>query len=221
MNIVFLGPPGVGKGTYAAMLSVKLNIPHISSGDILRDEINKGTELGNKVRQYMNKGHLVPDEVIIEILKKRLDKNDCKKGFILDGFPRTVRQAEELKRFVDIDIVINFFAPEDLIIKRLSGRLICPKCKAVYNIYFRPPKNNRKCDICKSKLLQREDDKENVVRKRLEIYERKTKPLIDFYRRNGILSDVYADQDIEHVINEIVRKIRGDVYGKNSRINKT
>ncbi|MEM4789778.1 MAG: nucleoside monophosphate kinase, partial [Ignisphaera sp.] len=158
MKLVFIGPPGIGKGTYAKMLNQKYGVLHISTGDIFREEISKGTELGIKVKQFVEKGLLVPDEIVIEIIKQVLQRPECKKGFILDGFPRTIKQAEALEQITTIDAVFLFEAPVEIIIERVSGRLICPNCGAIYNIHWKPPKTPGICDVCGHTLIRRKDD---------------------------------------------------------------
>ncbi|RLF14329.1 MAG: adenylate kinase [Thermoprotei archaeon] len=202
LNLVFLGPPGVGKGTYAKELSKRYNIPHISTGDIFREEIRKGTELGKKVKSYVERGELVPDEIVIEVVRKRLSQDDCKRGFILDGFPRTINQAIALDSIVKVDLVFNFVAPKSVIIERLSGRRICQKCGAIYHIKFNPPKRPGICDKCGGPLYQREDDKPEVIEERLRVYEKQTAPIVDYYRKKGILVEVDASRNMEEVIKD-------------------
>jgi len=205
MRLVFIGPPGVGKGTYATAISKKYGIPHISTGDILREEVKKGSEIGLKAREYMERGELVPDGIIIEIIRRRLAEEDCKKGFILDGFPRTLPQAEALDRITRIDLVLNFVAPDEVIIERLSGRRICRVCGAIYHVKYMPPKVPGKCDKCGGELYQREDDKPEVVRRRLEVYRKRTEPVIQYYRDKGVLVDVDASEQADVVVPRIVR----------------
>lgn len=201
MNIIFLGPPGSGKGTQADLISKELNIPHISTGDIFRCNIKNQTELGKKASDYTSKGLLVPDEITNEMIKDRLNKEDCKNGFILDGYPRTINQAEFLKSIIKIDKIINFELNDEEIIKRISGRRTCPNCNAVYNIYRSPPKKENICDKCGSKLIKRDDETPNVVKKRLDVYKKETKPLIDYYKNEII--NISASPSI----NEITKKV--------------
>ena len=214
MRIVLLGPPGSGKGTYASRLSPILNIPHISTGDMVREEIRAQTEIGKKIKEYSDKGELVPDEIIIDLLTKRLKKPDAEKGFILDGFPRTIKQAEALEKMFKIDVVINLNVPDEIIIKRLSSRLICKQCGAVYNQLTLKPKVDGICDKCGGKLYQREDDKPEVIQERLNVYRKSTEPLIGHYRRKSILRDVYCNdlmtppEVIVEKIMEIIRSIK-------------
>jgi len=208
MNIVLLGPPGVGKGTYAGRLSERYGIPHISTGDILREEIKRDSELGRKVKKYVERGELVPDSIIIEVIKERLAADDCRKGFILDGFPRTLNQARALDNIVRVDVVFNFVAPKEVIIERLSGRRICRKCGAIYHIRYKPPKKPGVCDICGGELYQREDDKPEVIERRLEVYKEQTAPLIDYYSRKGLLVDIDASKEADEVIAQCERILR-------------
>ena len=183
MKIMLLGAPGVGKGTVANFLVKKLKIPNVATGDILREEAKTNKEL----REIMNQGKLVPDELVSEIIERRLKKDDCKGGFVLDGFPRTIKQAEFLEeRNVSFDYVLNLKASEGEIIKRLSGRRICAKCKAIYHIENIKPKKEGICDKCGSELVQRDDDKPESIRQRFRVYEKKTAPLIKFYEKKGI-----------------------------------
>jgi len=206
IRIVMLGPPGSGKGTYASRLTNILGVPHISTGDIVREEIKAGTEIGKKIKEYSDRGELVPDEIIVRLLIERLRKPDAQKGFILDGFPRTIRQAEVLKEISKIDLVINLNVPDEIIIQRLSNRLVCKRCGAIYNRLTLKPKVDEICDLCSGELYQREDDKPEVVRERLNVYKRSTEPLIEYYRREGILKDVYCN-DLMTPPEEVVKKI--------------
>ncbi len=203
MRIVFIGPPGIGKGTYAKMLSQKYGIPHISTGDIFREEIAKGSELGQKVKHYVEKGLLVPDEVVIKVVEQRLSRPDCERGFILDGFPRTINQAIALDNIAKIESAIVFEAPLNIIIERVSGRIICPNCGAIYHMSWKPPKNPWTCDICGSKLIRREDDSPDVVRRRYEAYEQTFGPIIEYYRRKGILIEIDASKEAPEVVKEL------------------
>ncbi|RLE94571.1 MAG: adenylate kinase [Thermoprotei archaeon] len=204
MRIVLLGPPGIGKGSYAKELSKRLGIPHISTGDIFREEIKKETELGKKVKEYVEKGELVPDEIVIEVVRNRLSQPDCQKGFILDGFPRTLNQAKALDEITKIDIVFNFEAPIEVIIDRVSGRRICKKCGAIYHIKYNPPKKDGICDICEGELYQREDDKPEIVKHRLEVYNKQFKPIVEYYKEKGILVTVNAARKINKVVDECI-----------------
>lgn len=194
MIVVLLGPPGSGKGTYASILTGRLGVPHVSTGDLVREEIRAGTKVGRMIEEYNRRGELVPDEVILELLKKRISKPDCSEGFILDGFPRTLRQAEALEGMAKVDVVVNLDVPDEIIVDRLSSRLICRNCGAIYNERTLKPKRPGVCDKCGGPLYKREDDKPNVVRERLKVYREKTKPLIDFYERRGLLVNVRCEE---------------------------
>jgi len=205
MNIILLGPPGVGKGTVAVKLSEKLNLPHIATGDMLRENISKKTELGLEARDYMDKGLLVPDKLVIEMIKERLKKADCKKGFILDGFPRTINQAEQIAKVVKIDKVINLQANDEIIVKRLSRRKVCEKCSFIYHLDFIKPNREGFCDKCDGNLYQREDDKPEAIKERLTVYREQTEPLIDYYKKKYLLIDVDGSGTPEGVF-ELVAK---------------
>jgi len=199
MNIVLLGSPGVGKGTYANILSKKYNIPHISTGDIFREAVKKRTKLGRKVKEFLDRGELVPDYITIQVVKERSEKYDAKEGFLLDGFPRTINQAEKLEEFKKIDKVLNFVAPEKAIMDRLSGRRVCKKCGAIYHIKYMKPRVEGVCDKCGGELYQRSDEKPKIIKKRLKEYSRKTKPLIDYYKKKGLLANINSNFPIEKV----------------------
>jgi len=209
MNLIFLGAPGAGKGTQAKKVSEKYGIPQISTGDMLREAVAKGTELGKKAKEYMDKGELVPDEIVIGIVKERLQQPDCERGFILDGFPRTLAQAKALDEMLKelnkkIDGVINIAVPEEEVVKRIVNRRTCRNCGAVYHLIYNPPKEDNKCDKCGGELYQRDDDKEETVRERFRVYKQNTEPLIDYYRKKGVLYDVDGTKDINGVWEEIV-----------------
>ncbi len=212
MNFIFLGAPGAGKGTQAALLSEKLKIPHISTGDMLREELKKGTSLGLKVKAFMAKGELVPDQMVLEVMKQRLGEKDCQTGFILDGFPRTLVQAEDLDSLLEeigkkIDWVVKIKVSKETVVKRLSARLVCPACGADYNLETRPPRKSGICDLCDTGLEQRIDDREDVILNRLEVYEKQTQPLELYYQKQGKLVEIDGERDKESVLNEILRKI--------------
>lgn len=196
MNIVILGPPGVGKGTYAGFLSDKFCIPKISVGDLFRKAIKDETPLGKKIRNYVSSGDLVPDEIVIELVKNRLQNDDCRMGFLLDGYPRTVAQAEAMEKFKKIDVALNFVAPDEIIMSRIGGRRTCSKCGAVYHIKNIPPKVEGICDRCGGRLIQRSDEKPEVIKNRLVVYREKTKPVVDYLRKKGLLVDIDAHYDI-------------------------
>ncbi len=202
MRIILLGAPGAGKGSQAGLLEDKLNIPHISTGDMFRSNIRGNTMLGSKVKSYMDRGVLVPDELTVEIVKDRFLKEDCIKGFILDGFPRTLTQAEYLdeaffKMRMEITYAIDIYAPDEVIIKRLSGRRICSGCGKNYHIRTKPPVKEGICDECGGKLVQRNDDREEIIRKRLETYHIETEPLIGYYKKKGKLLKIDGRGSIE------------------------
>ena len=208
MNIILFGPPGAGKGTQAKKLVDFYGIPQISTGDILRANVREGTELGLAAKAYMDKGELVPDDVLIGIIKNRLTEQDCIKGFILDGYPRTVPQADALAVILDeiekpIDVVLNLEVPDEELIRRISGRLICSKCGASYNRTFNPPKKEGICDICEGEVFQRADDKEDAVQNRLSVYKKQTQPLIAYYAKQGILVTLDGTKDMRKVFKDI------------------
>jgi len=190
MKIVLIGPPGAGKGTYARYFSKKYCIPHISTGDIFRAEVAKGTELGKKIKEILDRGELVPDEIVIEVVKRRLSEPDTVKGFILDGFPRTINQAKALEKITKIDAVIHIYITEDEAVRRLSNRYICPKCGRVYNLLFNPPKEDLKCDDDGTPLTRRSDDEPEVIRRRYRIYYETFQPIIDYYKEKKLLIEI-------------------------------
>lgn len=213
MRIILLGAPGAGKGTQAKTLASRLNLPHISTGDILRQNVAKTTELGKKAKDYMNKGLLVPDELVTQMVGSRIDQGDAKKGFILDGYPRNISQAESLnnllkERGIFINKVFDLNASEAVIVQRLSGRLACSGCNSNYHIKNMPPKKEMICDNCGSKLYQRADDKEETIKKRLEVYRQESAALIKYYEAQNILQEVCADQSAEIVLNEMISAVR-------------
>ena len=197
MNIIFFGAPGAGKGTQAEIVSKRLGIPTISTGNIIREAIRTGTEMGKSAKSYIDAGKLVPDEVVIGIIKDRLSKEDCKNGYILDGFPRTIPQAEALDKMgANIDVVLNIEVSDEDIVKRMSGRRTCPKCGATYHTVFNPTKKEGVCDSCASVLTIRKDDDPEVVRNRLEVYHKETEPLKGFYKDKGILKTVVGQEEL-------------------------
>lgn len=208
MNIILLGVPGVGKGTIAKLLEKRFSIPQISTGDILRGVASKKTNLGKRVKKYMNSGKLVPKKIVISLLKERLDKKDCRKGFILDGFPRTKSQANALNGIADIAVVFDLYASEKIIIQRLSGRRICRKCRAIYHVENMPPKRKGICDGCMGKLVHREDDKPKAIKKRLNIYKKKTEPLIKYYNRKGLSKKINAEENPKDILKNCLKALR-------------
>ncbi|WP_404450882.1 adenylate kinase [Virgibacillus necropolis] len=212
MNLILMGLPGAGKGTQAEKISEKYNIPHISTGDMFRLAIKEGTDLGKKANAFMDQGDLVPDEVTIGIVEERLRKDDCQNGFLLDGFPRTIAQAEALQSLLanmdeDIDYVLHVDVPEEQLVKRLTGRRICPTCGATYHVMYNPPKEEGICDKDDSELIQRKDDTPETVRNRLDVNINQTKPLLDFYQEKGYLVTVDGDKEIDVVFQDIQAKI--------------
>lgn len=202
MKLIFLGPPGAGKGTQAVKIASRFGIAHISTGDMLRAEMREGTELGKAAKGFIDRGELVPDDVILGMVKNRIQLDDCKNGFLFDGFPRTIAQAEALERISSIDHVINLDVPVERLISRISGRRMCPSCGAAYHVSTR---QNGICD-CGAALYQRDDDKEDTVRNRLVVYERSTKPLIDYYAGKGLLHTINGDADID-IVDEKIREV--------------
>lgn len=212
MRLILLGPPGAGKGTQASAIVKRYNIPHISTGDIFRMNIRENTPLGKEVKSYLDDGILVPDELVVDIVKDRLKKSDCANGFILDGYPRTINQAEVLdkelaKMGTKLDAVINIFLDVQLLIERAVGRRLCKNCGATYHIKFHPPKQDGICDICGGELYQRDDDKEETVKKRIEVYLTQTKPLIEYYKDKDILVNIDGAQSIEDTFKEIINAL--------------
>ncbi len=226
-KIIFLGPPGSGKGTYASYVSWLLGIPHISTGQIFREAIKQNTELGKTVHEYLQKGVLVPDAVTIRVLKARIRKPDCQKGFILDGYPRTMPQAKSLDEVVDIDVVINLKIHEAILIKKLSARRICEKCGDTYNIInidetvegiqydmpSMPPKTPGRCDKCGGKLIQRKDDRIEVIKTRLQLDRERSEPLLRYYRSRGLVEDVSVHLGLEKTMPIIIDKVKAHRVG--------
>ena len=202
MKLIFLGPPGAGKGTQAAKIASRFGIAHISTGDMLRAEMRDGTALGKAAKDLIDRGELVPDDVILGMVKNRIRQDDCKNGFLFDGFPRTIAQAEALEAISGIDYVINLEVPTERLISRISGRRMCPGCGAAYHVSKHP---DSKCE-CGETLYQRDDDKEETVRNRLVVYERSTKPLIDYYANKGLLHSVNGDADID-IVDAAIRAV--------------
>lgn len=210
MQLILMGPPGAGKGTQAAELIKKYGIPQISTGDMFRAAVKEGTELGKKAEACMKSGALVPDEVTIGIVKERLSKADCEKGFILDGFPRTVEQADALEKILSelgkkLDAVLNIHVPAEDLIERAVGRRICKGCGATYHIKFNAPKTEGKCDNCGGELYQRADDNADTMKNRLSVYEASTRPLIDYYKKAGVYSEIDGRQPINEVTAALIK----------------
>ncbi|HHF53069.1 MAG TPA: adenylate kinase [candidate division WOR-3 bacterium] len=214
MRLIFLGPPGAGKGTQADYLKERYGIEKISTGDILREAVRNGTKLGKLASSYMEKGELVPDDIILSLVKERISKLE---NFVLDGFPRTIIQAEGLENILrelkkDLKTVIYFDIDDEKVIKRLTSRRVCPRCGAVYNLITNPPKNDEICDLCGVALEKRKDDNEVTIRNRLQVYKRDTLPLIDFYEKRGLLKKIDADRTPEEVFSSILGLLRNDIY---------
>ncbi len=209
MKIVMLGAPGAGKGTQAKMISAKYHLPHVSSGDIFRANIAAGTELGRKAKEYMDKGLLVPDELTVDLIIDRISEDDCKDGCILDGFPRTIRQAETLDEALakigeKLDYAIDVDVPDEHIVKRMSGRRVCSSCGATYHIVNNPSKKGDRCEVCGAPLIQRDDDKPQTVQKRLDVYHEQTQPLVYYYRGQHIWHPVDGTRSVDDVFAGIV-----------------
>lgn len=207
-----MGLPGAGKGTQAEKINAVYGIPHISTGDMFRLSIKEGTDLGKKAKEYMDQGELVPDEVTIGIVRERLNKDDCKNGFLLDGFPRTTRQAEALQEILtdmndELDKVVHVDVPEEQLVERLSGRRVCPTCGTTYHVLYNPPEKEGVCDKDGTELIQRDDDKPETVKNRLSVNMEQQKPLLDYYREKGYLVTVNGDQEIDEVFRDIQAKI--------------
>lgn len=209
MNIILMGLPGAGKGTQASEIVKKFPIPHISTGDMFRKAIKDETDLGKEAKSYMDRGELVPDEVTVGIVKERISEDDAKKGFLLDGFPRTIDQAESLSQIMseldrEIDAVINIEVPEEELMNRLTGRRICEKCGTTYHLVFNPPKVDGICDIDGGKLYQREDDNPETVSNRLSVNVKQSKPILEYYNNKGVLKNIDGSKDIDEVTNDVI-----------------
>ena len=210
MKIVMLGAPGAGKGTQAKQIAAKYGVPHISTGDIFRANLKAGTELGKKAKVYMDQGQLVPDSLTLELIMDRFSQEDCKNGYVLDGFPRTIPQAEALTKALTkngdkLDYAVNVEVPDENIINRMSGRRACAKCGGTFHIKYNPTKQEGICDLCGGELYIRDDDKPEIVEKRLKTYHEQTQPLIDYYSKEGILKEVDGTRDVEKVFEEICK----------------
>ncbi len=214
-NIILMGPPGAGKGTQAKLLISKFNLPHISTGDMFREAIKNKTPLGVIASQYINDGHLVPDDVTIGLVKERLSQEDCANGYILDGFPRTIPQAEALTALTkeigrEIDFVINIDTPKEMLVERIGGRRVCKVCGAPFHIVTRKPKVEGVCDVCGGELIQRKDDNEEALNTRLEIYTKDTKPILDYYESLGLLKSFDGTIGAENLLNEISKLLEAE-----------
>ncbi len=212
MHIILLGAPGAGKGTQAELLIKKYGLAHVAPGDIFRQAVREGTPLGKKAKEYMDRGALVPDEIVIGIMRERLAREDCRRGFLLDGFPRTVNQADALGQTlqelgITLDGVVNLEVSEVELVRRLTGRRVCPKCGANYHVMFNPPRTEGRCDNCGTDLIQRDDDREETVRRRLEVYRNQTQPLINYYQERGLLKTVNGEQPVDKVSQDLARII--------------
>jgi len=210
MVIILLGPPGSGKGTQAKKISQKLSIPHISTGDLFRENLSKGTELGKKVKSYMESGNLVPDDIVVDMLMSRVTAPDCKNGYLLDGFPRSLPQAEALQKQLGNNvnlIVLNIKVDDESIVKRIEGRMTCDNCGQIYNRHFSPARIDSVCDKCGGKLSQRSDDNATVIRERLSVYHKQTAPLEGYYEKMNVLHSVNGEQDPNIVYNELMKFI--------------
>ncbi len=212
MKIIFLGPPGVGKGTQAKEAASAIEIPHISTGEILRGAVQAGSDLGTQAKTYMDKGELVPDELVVAMVAQRLVEPDCTNGYLLDGFPRTIAQATALdaklaERNETIDKVLYFSAPDDVLIRRLSGRRSCPKCQAGFHIEAMPPKTEGICDECGAQLIQRDDDQPETIKNRLEVYTAQTAALIDYYQTTGSLVEVNSTGPVDEIAGDVAQAL--------------
>lgn len=212
MRIILMGPPGAGKGTQADFLKTRLNIPHISTGDMFRKALKEQTPLGMEAKSFMDKGQLVPDSVTIGIVKERLTQSDCQKGFLLDGFPRTIPQADALEQTLQdlgmkLDKVINIVVKRESLIERLTGRRVCKNCGATYHLLFNPSKSGGNCDACGGELYQRSDDSLETVSNRLDVYESQTAPLVDYYRKKGLLLEINGEMPVEEVTGSIIEAL--------------
>lgn len=211
LRLVLLGPPGSGKGTYATRLSESLNIPPVSTGDLVRNEAKSLSDLGRKIKSYSEKGELVPDQIINDLIMEKLDSDECKNGFILDGYPRTIEQAVFLDKIASLDATIYLDVPDDVIVERLSTRLVCSKCGAIYNEKYLKPEKPGVCNICGASLYKREDDRPQVIRERLKVYRRSTMPLIDHYQSKGVLKKITVPEAApppQEVVEKILRIIK-------------
>ncbi len=211
MRLVIMGPPGAGKGTQSALISSKYGIPHVSTGDMFREILKRSDDLANRIRKYVESGELVPDELVVEMVRDRICRPDCERGFILDGFPRTVAQAEALDRMLEsagkeLNAVLYLRVSEEAVVRRLSRRRVCESCGAIYHLDYNPPKRPGVCDRCGGRLIQRDDDQEEVIRERLRVYHEQTEPLINYYGERGLLVEIDGCKEI-HEVWEDVQKV--------------
>lgn len=220
MRKIFLGAPGSGKGTVASRVAPKFNVPHISTGDLFRENIKQETPIGMEAKNHMESGGLVPDEIVIKMLSERIQRDDCQEGFILDGFPRTIPQAEKLAELSDMDIVINMDVSDEIVVKRLSSRVTCKDCGEIFNLIGVPPKKEGKCDKCESDLIRRPDDEPEIIQHRLNTYKEQTAPLIDFYKNKNLVVDV-ACTNINQTAEETAQSVLDAIEGFTSEIEKT
>ncbi len=209
MHVIFLGPPGAGKGTIAKEVEQAMKLPQISTGDLFRSHIANQTDLGKQVKAILDSGELVPDSITTEMVKERLQESDCTNGVILDGYPRTIEQAKALKTFAQIDVVINFVISKESVVKRLSGRRIAKQSGKIYHTLYNPPKQDGICDVSGEPLIQREDDKEDAILNRLEVYEKQTAPLIEFYTKEGLIKNIDAEVSITEVSEKTLGLLKG------------
>ncbi len=227
MNTVLLGPPGAGKGTLAAVLKEKFGLLHISTGDLLREEMKSGSDLGNKVKKYVESGDLVPDEIVIQMIEKKLSQNDSNaKGYMLDGFPRTTVQAEDLDKILakinkSVECALYMQASLPVILQRLTGRRVCKKCGAISHIVNRPSKRPGICDLCDGELYQRADDTQETICNRMQVYEQKTAPIIDYYAKQGKLKTLEGDRDTDYITECVTKILRGEHDGQQSNKNQS
>ncbi len=207
MKLVIFGPPSAGKGTQAQKLAQRYGIPQVATGDLLREHVAKKTPIGLKVKEYLDSGKLGPDDLIVQMIEERVSKQDCRDGYLLDGFPRTIGQAKELEKMTEVDLVLNIVVDLEVLVERAVGRRICPKCAAVYHVKFNTPKTGGVCDKCGSALIQRDDDKEATVRNRLKVYQEQTAPLVEHFKRKGVLVDIDGSGGIDAVHAQMVAAI--------------
>lgn len=210
MRLVIMGPPGAGKGTQSALISSKYGIPHVSTGDMFREILKRSDDLANRIRKYVESGELVPDELVVEMVRDRICRPDCERGFILDGFPRTVAQAEALDRMLEsagkeLNAALYLRVSEEAVVRRLSRRRVCESCGAIYHLDYNPPKRPRVCDRCGGRLIQRDDDREEVIRERLRVYHEQTEPLINYYGEKGLLVEIDGCKEIHEVWEDVQR----------------